>query len=112
MIKIKVPDAVHYKLEYVYELDTSKANATQITLKNQATVGAAWQSSDGVQYNHVNAGASASTAGQIRVLKVAANDEQKVLPGVEFELYKYNSTSKVFENVGGTLTQHGQMEPF
>lgn len=104
VIKIKVPDAVHYKLEYVYELDTSKANAMQITLKNQATVGAAWQSSDGVQYNHVNAGASASTAGQIRVLKVAANDEQKVLPGVEFELYKYNSANNAFEKVGNTLT--------
>lgn len=104
VIKIKVPDAVHYKLEYVYELDTSKANAMQITLENQATVGAAWQSSDGVQYNHVNAGASASTAGQIRVLKVAANDEQKVLAGVEFELYKYSSTNNAFERVGNTLT--------
>lgn len=52
----------------------------------------------------MNAGASASTAGQIRVLKVAANDEQKVLPGVEFELYKYSSTNNAFERVGNTLT--------
>ena len=104
IIRIKVPDGAHYRLEYVYKLDTSKAVAQEITLENKATIGAAWQVADPVKYVHVSGGASAATAGQIRLLKVAANDEQITLAGVKFDLYAYNRENHAFKQVGDTLT--------
>ncbi len=104
IIRLKVPDGAHYRLEYVYKLDTSKAIAQEITLENKATIGAAWKVAEPVRYVHVSGGASAATAGQIRLLKVAANDEQITLAGVKFDLYAYNRENHAFEQVGNTLT--------
>lgn len=102
IIRLKVPDGAHYRLEYVYKLDASKAIAQEITLENKATIGAAWKVAEPVRYVHVSGGASAATAGQIRLLKVAANDEQITLAGVKFDLYAYENHA--FEQVGDTLT--------
>ncbi len=101
----KVPDSTPLVLVFHYRVDTSSlVTGTPFTFANTATLNGKWQNE---QCNTSFTHSSSATAGidfnsnRLTIVKYSGTPD-KVLPGAEFSLEKYNGTS--WDNVGNCAT--------
>lgn len=101
----KVPDSTPLVLVFHYRVDTSSlVTGTPFTFANTATLNGKWQNE---QCNTSFTHSSSATAGidfnsnRLTIVKYSGTPD-KVLPGAEFSLEKYNETS--WDNVGNCTT--------
>lgn len=100
-----VPDSTPLVLVFHYRVDTSSlVTGTPFTFANTATLNGKWQNE---QCNTSFTHSSSATAGidfnsnRLTIVKYSGTPD-KVLPGAEFSLEKYNGTS--WDNVGNCTT--------
>lgn len=84
-----LPDGVHLKIKYTYQL-TFGINAGQnITVTNAANLEGQKNQATSTTTNKTNGGASGSNSGQLIIYKVDAQSAAKTLPDAHFRLEQY-----------------------
>ncbi len=96
-LTVVVPDGVGCVLSYQYSLEDSSVQDNK-NIKNTVTLQGNWTSSKTVTLHEVSS-SSTGSFGHIELFKVDSENYRNLLPGAEFKLDKWNTTTNAWETV-------------